>query len=50
MHLRVFFEQVVLHLLTELNAIEIKRITCERIPTPDFPSSLNRAVLYVTKS
>ena len=46
MYPQVFFEQKVLRLLAELNAIEITRITCARFPTCNFPLSLNRAVPY----
>ena len=41
------FEQEVLCVLVELNAVEIARHTCARIITRDFHSSSNRAVPYV---
>ena len=47
MYLRVFFEQEVLLVLAELNAVEIARIMCAFITTHDFHSSSNRAVLLV---
>ena len=47
MYPRVFIEQEVLRVLTELNAIEITCIACAHITTCDFHSSLNRAVPYL---
>ena len=47
MYPRVFIEQEVLRVLTELNAIEITCIVCAHITTCDFHSSLNRAVPYL---
>ena len=44
---RVFFEQINLRVLTELNVSQITRILCARITTHDFPSSSNRAVPYI---
>ena len=41
MYPRVFFEQEALHVLAQLNAIEIVHITCACITTREFPSSLN---------
>ena len=46
MYPRVFFEQEVLRVLAELNAIEIARIACACITTRDFYLSSNRAVPY----
>ena len=46
MYQRVFLEQEVLHVLTELNTVEIARTACARITTFDFHSSSNRAVPY----
>ena len=44
---RAFFEQEVLRVLAELNAVEIARIACACITTRDFYSISNRAVLYM---
>ena len=47
MYPRVFFEQEVLRVLTELNVVEMAHIACACITTRDFNSSSNRAVPYV---
>ena len=47
MYPRVFFEQEVLRVLTELNTVEIAHIVCALITTHNFHSSSNQAILYL---
>ena len=48
----IFFKQKVFCILTELNAIEITRITCAHFTTRNFPSNYNRVVprIYVIQA
>ena len=47
MYPQAFFEQVVLHALTELIASVVTHVSCEGIIACNYPSSLNQAVPYI---
>ena len=47
MYLQAFFEQVVLHALTEVIASVVTHVSCEGIIACNYPSSLNQAIPYI---